>query len=55
LSPVKLLHHFSLVSRAVGHFSLTTFSTCATLSTLFGWLWMRVGRVACQSVCDLVE
>jgi hypothetical protein len=52
-SPVKLLQS-SLVNRAVGHFSLTTFSTYTALSTLFGWLWMRVGCAACQGVCDLV-
>jgi hypothetical protein len=40
-SPVNL-HNSSLISRAVGHFSLTTLSTYTTLSTLFGWLWMRV-------------
>lgn len=49
-----MLNHSSLVSRAVGHFSLTPFFTDTALSTLFGCLWVWVARVACQSVCDLV-
>jgi hypothetical protein len=40
-SPVNL-HNSSLVCRTVGHSSLTTPSAYTTLSTLFGWLWMRV-------------
>ena len=37
----------------MGLFSLTTFSTYTTLSTLFDWLWMWVACAARQCVCDL--
>ena len=36
----------------MGHFSMTTFSTYTTLSTLFAWLGMWAGSAARQCVCD---
>jgi len=37
---------------AVGHFSLSTFSTYTALSALFDWLWMWAASAAWQCVCD---
>ncbi len=47
-----MLHQSSLVSRAVGHFSLTSFSAYTKLSTLIGWLWMWAESAARQCVCE---
>src|SRR5688572_6260525 len=48
-------HHSLVVSRAVGHFSLPSFSTYTTPSTLFAWLWMWAASPVWQCVCDLVS
>lgn len=42
-----------IVSRAVGHFSLTSLSVYTALSTLIDWLRMWVACAARQWVCDL--
>jgi len=51
--PRQCYTSLNFLSRAVGHFSLTTFSNCIALSTLFAWLWVCVECAAKQSVCDL--